>query len=223
MPFVATGAFTGVSAIDVMSSTPSLSTLDAFDTVLAFTDFFPANPAALGNVLADYVDQGHRIDLATYGFSTPWSVTGRITTTGYSPLTNLGVNGNVSGSLSAVVPSDSVFTGVDPSTFHYRYDSSYAHPGLDAGATLLATDGNGINMIARSGNGLVTDFNIFPATYYFQPQALYEMMANALTQPLGSPAISTPEPGSMALLGLASLGMAGYGWRRRRQTPTTAA
>ena len=75
----------------------TLGFLEGFDRVLAYDNNTPANPTGLGNVLADYVDAGGRLVLSTYGFSSPWAVSGRITTAGYAPLRNLGVNGDVSG------------------------------------------------------------------------------------------------------------------------------
>src|SRR5688500_13131178 len=53
-----TSAFTQVDVINARTSTPSLETLLAYDAVLVWSDFPFANPTVLGDVLADYVDQG---------------------------------------------------------------------------------------------------------------------------------------------------------------------
>src|SRR5262249_22039984 len=65
---------TGVT-IDTFNSytgTPTLAQLQQYDAVLNFTNYPPTNPSALGNVLADYVDGGGGLVLATFSFSSPW-------------------------------------------------------------------------------------------------------------------------------------------------------
>ncbi|HYC83936.1 MAG TPA: S8 family serine peptidase [Chryseosolibacter sp.] len=53
-----TGKFASVSYISVGSYTPTLSEVSAFDAVLIFTAFDYADKVTLGNVMADYVDNG---------------------------------------------------------------------------------------------------------------------------------------------------------------------
>ncbi len=180
---MATGLFDSITVYDVRYSTPSLPTFQAYDTVLAFTNAIPNDAVAFGNVLADYVDSGGRVTLCTYGFTSPWNISGRIMTPGYSPLVNVGVKGTVSGSLVATVPDDPIFAGIDVGAVVYWQNSNYAHPGVDAGATLLATDGAGHNMIARNAAGNVIGVNIWPASKSDRPintQELYDLIGNTL-------------------------------------------
>lgn len=53
-----TGNFTSVTFIDVSSQTPTLAELQAYDSVLVFSNNYFADTENLGNVLADYVDGG---------------------------------------------------------------------------------------------------------------------------------------------------------------------
>ena len=213
---LATGKFSSVTAVDAKSSTPTLSTLLGFDAVLAYTNSAPADPTALGNVLADYVDAGHKLELCTWAFSNPWEISGRIMTSRYSPLTNLGVNGTVSGNLVATLPEDPIFNDVSLSNVSYFKDDNFAHPGLDDKATLLATDGAGVDMIARNASGSVVAMNFYPGTHVSGDNAaLYTLIANGL-----SPA---PEPSTLALLAAGALGLLGYGLRRRRAARTCEA
>lgn len=176
----ATEIFRSIEYFDSSSATPSSEELSAFDVVLNYTNYIPADKTLLGDRLADYVDGGGRLVICTYSFSTPWDVGGRIVTPGYSPLLNSGSNGGVSGVLDAAVPSDPIFNDIDLGAVSYFNNFNFAHPELDAGATLLATDGAGTRMIARNADGNVIGMNLFPATYGGNSQELYRLVGNAL-------------------------------------------
>lgn len=155
---LATGLFGNVDLISVSDpgSTPSLATLNHYASVLSYTNYPLDDPTALGDVLADYADGGRGVVLAAYGLgdaSVPFGSTGfagRITTPGYSPLVVSGDLSDLDGALTALVPGDPVFAGVDLAGLTYYHDASFGMPALDAGATLLATDGSGVNLLARS-------------------------------------------------------------------------
>jgi hypothetical protein len=68
---------------------------------------------------------------------------------------------NPSGILAATLSSDPVFSNVNLAAVTYYHNRGFVNAGLGTGATLLATDGSGINMIARSANGVV-DINLYP-------------------------------------------------------------
>jgi hypothetical protein len=176
---VASGRITKVDNFIATGATPTLQTLSAYDVVLVYTNYSLANPTALGNVLADYVDGGGKVVLGTYALSSGWGVAGRITTHGYSPFTN-GGNGSVSGRITPTTPVDGLFADINLGAVTYFWNSNFAHPGLDAGATLLATDGAGINMIARSANGKVMGVNLFPAVWGANNQEFFKLWANIL-------------------------------------------
>ena len=209
---IATGRFSSVAEVDAASATPTLSDLTPYNCVLAYTNYPPSDGVALGNVLAAYVNGGGHLVLATYSFSNPWAISGNIMTPGYSPLVNMGINGNVSGNLVANV-SDPIFTGINLSAVVYGSNASFANPGLDSGATLLATDGSGVDMIAVNSDRSVFGFNLFPSTSYSNNGEFYNLLANALTDtPNPAP---VPAPGAI-LLG--SIGVTLVGWLKRRRT-----
>jgi hypothetical protein len=54
----ATGQFNTVDIINVNTSTPTLTQLQAYDAVLVYSDAVYSNSTALGDVMADYVDSG---------------------------------------------------------------------------------------------------------------------------------------------------------------------
>ncbi|MFI5164216.1 MAG: choice-of-anchor D domain-containing protein, partial [Bacteroidia bacterium] len=63
---MSTGKFTLVDIMDVQSTTPTLSQLQAYDAVLTWTDYSYQNSTLLGNVLADYVDAGGGVVTAIF-------------------------------------------------------------------------------------------------------------------------------------------------------------
>ncbi len=92
-----------------------------------------------------------------------------------------GLNADVGGSLSVLVSGDPVFAGVNLGALSYFHNPNFAHPGLAAGATLLATDGAGTNMIARSNSSRVIGLNLYPGTDAgVNNQEFYKLLANAL-------------------------------------------
>ena len=173
--FQATGKFSAVTVIDTQTTTPALADLQGFTHILAWSSAAPHDRIALGNVLADYYDLGGKhLTIATYAFSTIPSVSpfflpdpeiqGRVSTAPYAGFTNVNLIGDLSGSVAPAVPSDPIWAGIDLTKIFYFENQYMAHPGLAAGATLIAADGSGgsaIGLIARSQNG-VTNVNFYP-------------------------------------------------------------
>ncbi len=98
--------FYRVAVFDARSATPSLALMRLYDAVLAYSNFVPDNPDLLGDRLADYADSSGPVVVATYGLSNPpLGIKGRIMRgPGYSPLHNVGFNGDPSGNINAVLP-----------------------------------------------------------------------------------------------------------------------
>jgi hypothetical protein len=196
-----------VTTFNAISGTPTLSYLSGFDAVVAYTNSTPANPTGLGNTLAQYVNAGGKLVLGTYGISSPWAIGGQIQTTGYDPLVNLGTNGNVSGALVATNPSDAIFSGVNLGSISYFHNSNFAYAGLDTGATLLATDGAGHNMIALNAAGNVFSNDLFFSNSFTNSAGVYQILANELNS-FGPRSSSVPDGGTTAaLLGGAMVGL----------------
>lgn len=181
-PLLATGRFRSVEEfrIDQLAAAPEPRIAFDYDAILCYTVSAPRDPEVLGDFLADFVDSGGRLLLTTFAFSPPWSVRGRITDPGYSPFVDVGVNGPVSGALFPTRPRHPVFDGVDPEAVVFGSNANYAHPALDAEATLLATDGAGTAMLALNAPGTVRALNVAPLVAPSNQVPFYALVANLL-------------------------------------------
>jgi hypothetical protein len=65
------GVFSSVDPFDGFPATPTLAQLQAYDAVLLLSTACFADPVALGNNLADYVDGGGGVVVSGYGWITP--------------------------------------------------------------------------------------------------------------------------------------------------------
>ncbi|MFM8327693.1 MAG: hypothetical protein ACKN9U_22765 [Pirellulaceae bacterium] len=213
---IATGQFSSVQSHNINSSgLPSLATLSGYDSILVYTSFAPSNPVGLGNLLADYVDGGGHVVLGGYGFSTPWSVSGRIMSTGYSPFIP-GAKGPGGTSLLPVAVADPMLQSINLSAVQYGNAATNAKPTLDTGAIVIAVDNLGVYRLARSGSRAVVGLNFFPRGGNFNGNngEFYRLVANAM-QPLSSPPpVLISEPSSCAIYAIGSL--LAVRWRRRR-------
>lgn len=201
-----------VNFVDARGATPSLDDLAGFDAVLAYNNVAPQDPVAFGNVLADYVDMGGGLVLSAFAFSSSGLMSGKIMTTGYSPLTTADQRGPLSGILVATAPEDPIYTDVDLASLTYFHNLNFARPGLDLNASLLATDGT-YNLIARNESATVVGMNLFPGLCCGgNNDEFYRLVGNSLvsvadTQPV-------PEPSSIILLAIGFIGLAGWGRRK---------
>jgi hypothetical protein len=172
---------------------PTLSTLEQYAAVLVWSDCNFNDGTALGNVLADYVDAGHRVVVATHGFLAGGSaIGGRLVSGGYLPLTIGGFASGVQEFLAADLPSHPLLAGVssfDGNTFSI-HDNSLS---TTSGAVRVAhwtTDEE--PLVACKGN--VVALNFFPPSsdvggpfYWNSATDGVRLMTNAL----GAPCVQT--------------------------------
>ena len=146
--------FAVVDIINAGSSTPSLSTLLDYDAVLVYCDVVFDDPVALGDVLADYVDVGGGVVIATFAWYGPtWDLEGRITN--YSPFVQAGASLYSNATLNWYDSSHPIMDGVSNVSGYYRDDVS-----LTAGAELVANWSDGHPFVATKGR--VVGITLFP-------------------------------------------------------------
>lgn len=155
---------TEIGYVDIRTVAPTLETLQDYDVVLVYTWYASSVAAAVGDVLADYVDDGGKVVLLQAAFTTSWGLSGRIMTAGYSPLqlaAGAGIVGNRNISYASLsYPLHPIFNGTDVRNLVFWSNNQISNPGLDATATLIAQDNVGANAIAINADGNVIAFGI---------------------------------------------------------------
>jgi PKD repeat protein len=168
-----TGLFSQVDAFTVVSGdpTPTLAELQEYDAVLVYSDWEFGNSTAIGDVLADYVDAGGGVVLATFAFWDPagygGGVGGRISTEGYLPFSQNAQDDGTNLTLVADQPSHPILSGV--TSFNGGLSSYFNTVNLTENAYLVAHWSNDVPLIAvkepmTEGAGCVVGLNFVPVS-----------------------------------------------------------
>lgn len=158
---VATGSFLEADLpLRVAASTPDLATLQAHDSLLVWPGAPWEDAAALGDVLADYLDAGGSVVLAAPGLTTGGVIGGRFEADGYAPASAAdpaSVAGDVD--LGASDASHPALLGLSDITFP---DAGQGSPALAPSGELLAVDSAGNLVLAGTCDRSVFALNIRP-------------------------------------------------------------
>lgn len=142
---------------------PTLAELKTYKSVLVYSDAAYYDPVALGNVLADYVDSGGGVVVATFSYSTSfYGIGGRLVTGNYLPLTIAGDSSGTALTMVPVLPTHPILQGV--ASFGGGSASYHEASTTTAGATSIANWNNGQPLIAvkATGPGHVVALNFYP-------------------------------------------------------------
>jgi hypothetical protein len=183
------GLFSQVDAFLVrVGPVPTLSELQQYDAVLVYSDASFNDSVALGDVLADYMDAGGGVVMATFAFWTPGGlgIGGRISTGGYLPFTQASQNEGTPLTLVADLPSHPILNGV--SSFNGGTSSYHNTIELASGATLIAHWSNGYPLVGTKEPtaGRIVGLNLYPpssdarADFWDSSTAGGLLMANSL-------------------------------------------
>lgn len=215
-----TGLFSVVDAYNVRSALPTLTTLQTYDAVLAFTDYGAA--FGFGDLLADYYDGGGRVVTAVFGSTNGIHIDGRWQTGGYSLFGVGGQNQGTTLTLGAYDATSPLMAGV--TTFNGGSSSYRGSAAPVAGATVVAAWSNGEPLVVTGtvGGRARVDLNFYPPSsdvrgdFWSSSTDGDRLMANALLY-TGASVTATPEPATLALM-TGGLGVLMVGVRRRRRT-----
>jgi len=215
----------GSASASLFGGVPTLSYLQQFDSVLVWTNFV-GDSTGLSNVLGDYADAGGRVVIGTFWGQQVEALGqggggGKLNSEGYNPLTN-GIydayNNHTLGAFDAMSP---LMAGVNSLSSPY-YNADYA-PGLDTGATLVASWNDGRPLVAINGAQNVIAVTLFPnvATYHHASGDYRQLFGNALAF-TGAATSAAPEPASWAMMviGFGGMGAMVRSNRRRRVAVT---
>lgn len=193
------------------SFVPTLAQLQQYDSVLVWSNYGPA--PGLGDTLADYVDGGGGVVLATFdGYFADGVFSGRILSHGYNPFTGPTSDAYSSRSLGAFNGSSPLMAGVSAlSAVLFSGDWT----GVDSGASIAASWNDGRPLAGISANGLVANISLFPnvATFGHATGDYQQLFRNALATTANPSFAAVPEPSSFAIIG--AIGAFGV-WKRRR-------
>jgi len=149
---MATNKFQLVDIVDVIESTPTLSTLLNYDSLLVFNDIDYYDNLELGNIIADYIDTGRGV--VTSVFETAGEMgylQGRWSSEGYYVIDPSGQEDGIQLYLGTVfIPSHPIMVGV--TTFDGGSSSYYGSGSLSLYTTLIANWTNGSPLIAEKSN-----------------------------------------------------------------------
>ncbi|MEE2828078.1 MAG: MopE-related protein [Myxococcota bacterium] len=148
----ASGQFNTVDSYSVAvgQPLPTLTQLLNYDAVFVYSDVDYNDNVGLGNVLADYVDQGKGVVLGSFSFwvSLGFSIQGRLVVEGYLPVTTGGQSQGTSLTMIADVPSHGILNGV--TSFSGGSGSFHNNPiTTKAAATQVAQWSNGQPLISE--------------------------------------------------------------------------
>jgi hypothetical protein len=166
-----------IDIFDARIATPTLAQLADYAAVLVWSNNTYQNPTALGNVLADFVDQGGGLVTATFSHLNGFALQGRITTSGYWAIAPGGSTGSNLLSLANSNMAHPIMQGVTSGNLSFGY-TDYGGYNITAGATVVARDTTNHPKVAVNPSGRVVSIAIFPG-FGLSPD-LSRMFANAI-------------------------------------------
>ncbi len=157
------GDFSTIDIIRIDAGTPTLGTLQSYDAVLVYTDVGAADPTALGNVLADYVDAGGGVVMAVFTIG-GITIAGRFLTDGYFCIFDLSQSQDVQLTLGTIhEPTSPLLHNVasfDGGTSSYHSAATDVEPGCTRVADW--SDGHPLLATTTIGGTLRADLNFYP-------------------------------------------------------------
>jgi hypothetical protein len=164
-----------VAIIEANETTPHTAELLQYDVVLLATDQPYADPVALGDHLADYVDRGGRVvqTVPTFSRGEKWAVQGRFLTDGYAPLIGKGELTHMA-TLGDYQASHPIMQGVSQVSDQLRQITL-----LQEGAEVVASWNDGYPMVAVKGS--VVTINSFMVDGYMWTGDMDIIVHNSLS------------------------------------------
>jgi len=224
---VATGQFSTVDVIDAGSVTPTVAQLQAYRSILVWSNGSFADSTTLGNNIDTYLRGGGGVVIAVFANTDPGIIDlrGAFATNVDSPMTVAPQSQGVELTLGTIhVPGSPLLAGV---TSFDGGTSSYHDPGtLTPGAVDIADWSNGTPLVATKliNNFLVVALNFFPPSsdarsdFWKSSTNGTQLMVNALLNAgTGARSLAVPTLSEWALGAVALILLVSGFWRLRRR------
>ncbi|MBE0410772.1 MAG: carboxypeptidase regulatory-like domain-containing protein, partial [Anaerolineales bacterium] len=170
------GTLGSVDLFDARDATPSLALLQDYDVVLTWSNFVYADPIAMGNVLADYVDVGGKVVNLMFSIGTHgWHMQGRFMTEEYTAMngTNIIYAESCLGSYDADHP---IMAGVSNVCDFFRLDDSY----LTANSTAISEWQDGQLFVAAKDDQSVVSIGGYVGEAYLWTGQMPDVLHNSI-------------------------------------------
>jgi hypothetical protein len=176
-----------VDLMDVNIYTPTLAELQSYDVVITWPNVTYNDKAAMGDVLADYVDVGGGVVLGSGVWYDPFDLAGRIQDPGYSPFEQAGPMIRDLACLGTYDPGHSLMAGVTTACDELRDDVT-----VESGATLVASWDDGQPFVGVNAAGNVVGITSWPHNMRHFTGDVARVFYNAViyTSQAGRPGIS---------------------------------
>jgi len=201
-----------VDAINISSTTPSLSNLQQYDAVLVYYSDFPADRNGLGDVLADYVDSGGGVVIAEFALAaSPFTLGGKWASKNYYAIQPTGVLTGRQTLGQVLDPNHPIMqdvTNLDGGSSSFRPPAGSLHPDAveiarwSDGSPLVVTreidisSSNGLNKKGARNTVIRVDLGLFPVsadgdkTSWDPTEDFPELMAKSLFHTM--PSLNSP-------------------------------
>ncbi len=161
------GFFDSIDTINVMDyETPTLKSIEKFQAILVFSDASFYDGEEMGDVLADYVDGGGSLVVASFSYNSsfPMGMRGRLLSDGYLPFSAGEYDYGVQMNMVVDIPESPILKGVN--SFSGGSDSWHNQVSLTNDGTLVAHWDNGLPLIAylEFGDARVIGLNFYPVS-----------------------------------------------------------
>ena len=170
------GDLASVAYYDARLATPSLAELQAFDVVVTWSNSFYADPTAIGDVLADYVDAGGKVVNLAFAFGTgSRAMAGRFMTENYTAMNGTIID-PVPTCMNTYNAEHPIMAGVLWVCDKWRVAGTY----LTSGSSEIAQWSDGRLFVAAKDNQTVVTINGYVGDDYEWTGQMPDLLHNAI-------------------------------------------
>ncbi len=170
------GDLGAVDYFDAQYGTPTLEELEAYNVVVTWSNYQYSDPNGIGNVLADYVDNGGKVINLMFAIGTHgWQMGGRFMSENYTAFNGTSISG-INACLGDYDPTHPIMDGVTNVCDVYRVSGTYLTPG----STAVANWSDGLIFVAAKDDGTVVSIGGYVGYAYQWTGQMADVLHNAI-------------------------------------------